>query len=174
MSLVKYFLILFSCCLLVFSCDNKKEEKKKTINLNSPEIDKSLEKANRYLFRTEEEQIDDYVRRHKLEMIETGTGLRYQIVKEGDGEKVTKGKKITIALETYFITGDLVYSEEKTFEVGKGGVESGIEEAILLMKKGDVAKIILPSHLAFGVLGDQNKIPSRVTLVYKLKIIDLH
>lgn len=172
MRFLKSFQALLLICILFFSCKN--EEKKKTYDFSEKEVKESLEKANRYMFRNEEEQIDDYVRRHKLDMIETGTGLRYQIVKEGDGERVSTSKVITILLETYFITGDLVYSEEKSFEVGKGGIESGLEEAILLMKKGDVAKIILPSHLAFGLLGDQNKIYPRAILVYKLKIIDLH
>jgi len=35
------------------------------------------------------------------------------------------------------------------FEIGHGGVESGLEEGILLLHKGDRVKFIVPSHLAF-------------------------
>ena len=41
------------------------------------------------------------------------------------------------------------------------------------MKVGDKAKFIIPSHLAFGLLGDENKIPKRATLVYDVELIDV-
>jgi FKBP-type peptidyl-prolyl cis-trans isomerase len=75
------------------------------------------------------------------------------------------------------LTGDMIYSSKelgsKTFEIGHGGVESGLEEALLYLKLGDKAKLIIPSHLAFGLLGDQNKVPPRSTLVYDIEIVNL-
>jgi FKBP-type peptidyl-prolyl cis-trans isomerase FkpA len=53
-------------------------------------------------------------------------------------------------------------------------VEAGLEEGILLMHKGGKAKFILPSHLAFGLIGDQNKIPGKSTLIYDVNLIDLN
>jgi FKBP-type peptidyl-prolyl cis-trans isomerase FkpA len=75
------------------------------------------------------------------------------------------------------LNGDLAYSSGQTgpkeFEIGHGGVESGLEEGILLLHVGDHAKFIVPSHLAFGLLGDQNKIPQRATLVYDIELVKL-
>ena len=74
------------------------------------------------------------------------------------------------------LNGDLIYSSKKdgnkTFLVGRGGVESGLEEAILKLCKNSVATLILPAHLAHGLIGDGNKVPPRATLVYRLKVID--
>ena len=56
--------------------------------------------------------------------------------------------------------------------MGIGGVESGLEEAILKLRKNSVAVLILPSHLAHGLLGDSNRIPPKAALVYKIKVID--
>jgi len=42
----------------------------------------------------------------------------------------------------------------------------------LHLKRGDAAIIILPSHLAFGLLGDQDMIPPRSTVIYEIEIID--
>lgn len=163
-------LALFLSFSFLFSCVN--ESKKEPEMPTNKALLESFEKANRYLTREEEESINDYVRRHKVEMEQTGTGMRYAILKEGTGAPVRRNEQIHIKYETYYITGDLVYTTDKKMIVGKGGIESGLEEAILLMKRGDEAKIILPSHLAFGFLGDQNKIPPRTILVYKLKIIE--
>lgn len=163
-------IVLFSACA-ESSSDNKN---RKEVDLHKR--DKSLEKANKYLVRSENEDIENYIRRHNWKMTETGSGLRIEITKEGSGPVIKKGDIISLEYETRLITGDLIYSSKtdgvKTFVVGHGGVESGIEEAVLLLKKGSEANIILPSHLAFGLLGDQKRIPSRSTLIYKIKVIN--
>jgi len=43
---------------------------------------------------------------------------------------------------------------------------------MLLMNKGAKAKFILPSHLAHGLLGDENKIPSNATVIYDIELLD--
>ncbi|HOI87851.1 MAG TPA: FKBP-type peptidyl-prolyl cis-trans isomerase, partial [Lentimicrobium sp.] len=74
--------------------------------------------------------------------------------------------------------GDEIYNSDKDglkeFLIGRGGVESGLEEGILLLRVGDKAKFIIPSHLGFGLLGDQNLVPPKSTLIYDLELISLH
>jgi FKBP-type peptidyl-prolyl cis-trans isomerase len=41
------------------------------------------------------------------------------------------------------------------------------------MKMGDRAKLIIPSHLAHGLVGDLNKIPPLTTIVVDIHLIDL-
>jgi len=167
-------LILVVITSVLFACSedsNRKTETKKPI----PE--ESLIKVNKYMVKAENEEIDNFVRRHNWEMIKTGTGLRYQVYEDGNGPFAIRGQVIIMEYEIRLITGDLVYSSEtdglKGFTIGYGGVESGLEEAVLLLKKGDKAHIILPSHLAYGLLGDQKRIPSRSTLIYEVKILDI-
>ncbi len=149
----------------------QKTEEKKNVS------EKSLIKANRYMVKTEKELIENYIRRHHLTMKETGSGLRYVILKKGNGPKARKGDIAVINYTVRLITGDVVYSSEtngpKTFEIGHGNVESGLEEGILLLKKGDKAKFILPSHLAYGLHGDDNRIPPKMPIVYDVELKDL-
>jgi FKBP-type peptidyl-prolyl cis-trans isomerase len=56
------------------------------------------------------------------------------------------------------------------FIVDKSNVETGVQEAIKLMKVGDRAKLIIPAHLAHGITGDMNKIPPISTLIVDLKL----
>ena len=85
---------------------------------------------------------------------------------------------MTISYEVRLINGNLCYSSAekgpKEFTAGRGEVEVGIEEGILLMRVGDRAKFIVPSHLAFGLLGDQDKIPPQSTLIYDIELIKLN
>lgn len=134
----------------------------------------NVEKANRYLVREEREMINDYISRQGLIMTETGTGLRYRIVKQGDTALIKTKDIVSMEYEVRLLDGEVIYSSkefgQKVFVVGRGGVESGLEEALLHLHKGDVAEIILPSHLAFGLLGDGDRIPPKSALVYKVKI----
>lgn len=137
----------------------------------------SLVKYNRGVVLTEDQQIDDFVARYGWKLTKTGTGLRYMIFQEGHGEKTKKGKIAVIRYTLRFLNGNLCYSSDKEglkeFKIGYGGVESGVEEGILLMHVGDRAKFIVPSHLAFGLLGDQNKIPQNATLVYDIELVKI-
>ena len=167
------YLILF----LIFSVLSCQEKPKKPSNpVSKNEMKNSMETANRYLLNEEEEDIANYIKRHGLEMTSTGTGLRYQIMKQGSEQRIGKGEKVTIEYELSSIAGDLFYSSEsdgvKTFVVGEGGVESGLDEAMAYLHRGDVAKLIIPFHLAYGLHGDDNRIPEYATLVYSIKIID--
>lgn len=141
---------------------------------SSPQMKESLEKANRYLVSDEEEDIDNYVRRHRLELISTGTGLRYQVVENGQGALVEPGQTVTLEYVLFDLIGDTVYSSDKEglmeFVVGRSAVPSGLDEVVRLLHKGDRAWAVIPSHLGYGLLGDQKRVPSRATLIYNLKI----
>ena len=167
------YLILF-LLLSLFACGESTQKQPKAISKG--EMKSSMEKANRYLLNEEQEDIANYIQRHGLEMTTTGTGLRYQILKQGSEQKIEKGDKVTLEYELHSIAGDLIYSSEndgiKRFVVGEGGVESGLDEAMTYLHRGDVAKLIIPFHLAYGLHGDDNRIPEYATLVYTIKIID--
>ena len=168
---------------LLTACDSGNNSSGKVIkNMKKEETgmkqrEEALEKANKYLVRTEQEDIENYIRRHGLKMQETGSGLRYMIYKKGNGPEATEGKTAVLNYTLKLLTGDVVYSSDKdgqkVFKIGKGNVESGLEEAILKMHVGDKAVVILPAHLGYGLLGDNNKIPPRCTLVYDLELVDI-
>ena len=168
----KYLVLLL--LLAVFSCQEKPKQPTPPVTKN--EMKNSMETANRYLLNEEEEDIKNYIARHGLEMNATGTGLRYQILKKGSEQPIGKGEKVTLEYELCSIAGDLFYSSEhdgvKTFVVGEGGVETGLDEAMGYLHRGDVAKLIIPFHLAYGLHGDDNRIPEYATLVYTIKILD--
>ena len=169
---VKY--LIFMLLLAFVSCGEKPQKQAET--LSKSEMKSSMEKANRYLLNEEESDIENYIKRHGLAMTSTGTGLRYQILKQGSEQKIGKGERVTLEYELHSIAGDLIYSSEKEgvkdFVVGEGVVESGLDEAMTYLHRGDVAKLIIPFHLGFGLHGDDDRIPEYATLVYTIKIID--
>lgn len=160
--------------ILLFACGEKPQEPQQPVSKG--DMKSSMEKANRYLVSEEEEDIANYIARHGLDMTVTGTGLRYQILSQGSEQSITKGDQVTLEYELHSIAGDLIYSSDndgvKTFVVGEGTVESGLDEAMNYLHRGDVAKLIIPFHLGYGLHGDDNGIPEYATLVYTIKILD--
>jgi FKBP-type peptidyl-prolyl cis-trans isomerase FkpA len=183
MNSILSFTIRNSICLFLFTglilinpaCNDRPEASKNPGDVNVS--NDSLINFNKKMTKNENEEIGDFIARYQWNMIKTSTGLRYLIYHKGTGLAATTGKYATIKYSIRLLNGDLVYSSEqsgpKEFEIGHGGVESGLEEGILLLHVGDRAKIIVPSHLAFGLLGDQGKIPQRATLVYDIELIKL-
>jgi FKBP-type peptidyl-prolyl cis-trans isomerase len=175
MSLIKILFFISSACFIL-SCSNETDNGGISNKPASYEKEQALLKANKYMLKLENEEIDNYVGRHSWNMLSTGSGLRLEITEKGSGPAIKKGELVKMEYETRLIDGNLVYSSAndgiKSFIVGHGGVESGLEEAMLLLHYGDMANIIIPSHLAFGLLGDQKRIPSHATLIYKIKILN--
>ena len=172
--LTTYYLLLV--LILLTSCNNHTEPKDNTAP-DLSKVKKPLEDANKYMVNTEDEQIADFIQRYHWNMTKTGTGLRYFIYKNGNGKKAELGSKVKISYEVHLINGNVIYSSKETgpkeFEIGKSNAESGLEEGIMFMHVGDRAKLIIPSHLAYGLHGDENKVPKRATLVYDLELLSV-
>jgi len=175
---MKSFCCFFSVAVLLFlfSCNQDGQQSHDT-GQDSKAIEEQLLLANKQAVRVENEQIDSFVKRLNWQMTSTGSGLRYDIYFQGDGAKAEAGKLAVLKFTTQLIDGQEIYSSQskglKEFIIGQGGVESGLEEGILLLRVGDRAKFIIPSHLGFGLLGDQDKVPPKSTLIYDIELVAL-
>lgn len=159
---------------LISSCnDQVKQEEIQP----SRQLEEKLEEMNRRIMRDEGAQIDGFAERLNWPMITTGTGLRYWIYENGSGTQAKEGMIAKVEYIVSLLNGDTVYTSEaagpKEFLIGQDNVESGLHEGIQLMRIGDRAKFILPSHLAHGLSGDQDKIPPRHSVVYDIKLLSL-
>ncbi len=172
--MMKITLLLVISAFLLLSCGSQSNENRQP---ERQELRESLLGANVMLIDAEDQEIRDFIDRHGWEMKATGSGLRYMIYEKGTGPKAEKDRIAHLHYTMSLITGDLIYSSEddgiRQFRIGRGGVESGLEEGILLLRVGDRARFILPSHLAHGVPGDGVKIPKRATIIYDIELVDI-
>jgi FKBP-type peptidyl-prolyl cis-trans isomerase FkpA len=138
-------------------------------------MDDSLINYNKGIVKTEDQSIDDFVLRYGWKMTKTSTGVRIMNYYQGNGEKAVLEKTVVFRYEVRLLNGDLCYSSvndgNREIRLGHTPSETGLQEGILLMKVGDKAKIIVPSHIAFGLLGDQNKVPPRSSLIYDIELL---
>jgi FKBP-type peptidyl-prolyl cis-trans isomerase FkpA len=167
---------IIACLLLLFcACKHRKE-----VTYSAREYadtKEALVGANRLLLQKDKEKIQAFNTQHKLDLKESDTGLWYKISRTGHGETASAGWQITLKYKVSLLDGTLCYSSDslgpKKFTVGKGGVESGLEEGVAMLREGDRAIFVLPPHLADGLPGDGDKIPARSIIVYEVEVLKL-
>jgi FKBP-type peptidyl-prolyl cis-trans isomerase FkpA len=169
-------IILFlSLLVLAQSCSNKHKQSPPPVNIESKEFKDKLVDVNKGYVKRESDEIDQYVAHKGWKMITTGTGLRYMITHKGTGPLALPDKKVKVNYNVRLMDGTLCYSSDKTgareFIVGMDNIESGLHEGIQYMHVGDKAIMILPSHLAYGLVGDGNKIPGKASVLYELELL---
>lgn len=108
----------------------------------------------------------------------TDSGLRYQIVQKGNGAQATQGKEISVHYKGQLTDGkvfDSSYQRKQPidFTVGVGQVIKGWDEGLQLLKVGDKARLVIPSHLAYGSQGAGGVIPPDATLIFDVELMDV-
>ncbi len=107
---------------------------------------------------------------------ETKSGLKYIILKKGDGLKPFPGDLVKVHYKGQLLDQTVFDSSYKRnqpieFKVGEGQVIPGWDEGIMLLNKGDKARFIIPSNLAYGSSGAGGVIPPNATLIFEVELI---
>lgn len=106
------------------------------------------------------------------------SGLRYQIIQKGSGTKAEKGKTVSVHYKGQLADGTVFDSSYKRnepidFPLGMGQVISGWDEGIQLLKVGDKARFVIPSHLGYGSRGAGGVIPPDATLIFDVELMNV-
>jgi FKBP-type peptidyl-prolyl cis-trans isomerase FkpA len=134
-----------------------------------------LIQRNKDALRQEERDIDRFVKRSGLPFLNSPRGVRYVILRDRPGAPVLPDQWVTIHYRVELLSGDTAYSTAangpESFLVERDDVESGLHEAVQLLSPGDSAVFIMPSFRAHGLTGDQDRIPMRSSLVYRVGLV---
>lgn len=92
----------------------------------------------------------------------TSNGVYFQIVKEGSGNAIGNGKKVTCEYQGYLPDGQIFDASKKfhpqgheplEFVVGAGQMIPGFDQMVSQMKVGETRKMVIPPELAYGSHG---------------------
>ena len=106
----------------------------------------------------------------------TESGLRYKILQNGSGKQAEKNQTVSVHYEGSLTTGQVFDSSFQRnqpidFQLGVGQVIPGWDEGISLLKVGDKARFVIPSHLAYGSTGAGGVIPPNATLIFDVELM---
>src|SRR5690606_21460293 len=169
-------LLLFICLLMLAGgCREKRQHP--TQGMSNEEMREMLMESSRYAAQREDAEIDEFIKKQDLELQTSGTGLRYLVysAQPEPCDSIESEQRVWLNYKVSLLDGKVCYSSQKdeprSFTVDHDDVESGLHEAVKYMCEGDSGYFILPSHLAHGLTGDQQKIPSNSPIIYEIEIV---
>jgi len=171
------FSVCSAICVLLPACSEKPTQVRET-EVQFVNLKDTLQRINNALLVTDKERMDAYAKRMNYNFDETPTGLRYQFLSSGTGKKSKNNDIATFTYKIELLDGTIAYSSDnkhpKSVKIGQSGEQVGLDEALLLMREGDVAHFLLPPYLANGLLGDTERIPARAILYYKIELLKIN
>ena len=105
----------------------------------------------------------------------TPNGAYYRDIVVGTGAEVTSGQTVDVRYSGYLWTGtlfdsNLTNSDPLTFQLGKGQVILGFDEALTGVRVGGKRQLIIPPSLGYGPY-DYGPIPGNSILVFNVEVI---
>ncbi|MDX1755199.1 MAG: FKBP-type peptidyl-prolyl cis-trans isomerase [Marinobacter sp.] len=106
----------------------------------------------------------------------TESGLQYEVLEEGTGEKPTAEDQVQVHYTGELISGDVFDSSRERGEpvtFGLNQVIPGWTEGLQLMPEGSRYKLYIPSDLAYGPGGNRGIGPNE-TLIFDVELLDIN
>jgi FKBP-type peptidyl-prolyl cis-trans isomerase len=127
----------------------------------------------------ERQTIQEYANKKFKQFVSINDQLIYKKTKYTNDSLVKKGKQVSVRFRGFFLD-DFLFDHscyEKPFDFtygSEGQLLPGLQIVLKEMREGEVAKIILPSQLAFGEEGSSNGfIPPHTPLVYEIEVLNV-
>ena len=105
----------------------------------------------------------------------TKSGLMYEVLANGSGASPAPGATVSVKYKGLLLDGRVFDSTESrgspvTFQVDR--VIKGWTEALLMMKRGEKRRLVIPPELAYGERGYPGVIPPNAFLVFEVELVD--
>ncbi len=107
----------------------------------------------------------------------TESGLQYEVITSGDGEKPTAADQVTVHYHGMLTDGTVFDSSVDRGQPASFGVTQVIKgwiEALQLMSVGDKWKLTIPADLAYGDQGAGGMIGPGATLVFEVELLGIN
>ena len=176
-TILKYTVSFITCAVVcLFGCTP--EVKTEQPVFNQDKVKQQFIKANQQVVAKEVDEMDYYQKSHQMPFIKTTEGIRYHVYKPSvKGDSIHDGNLININYTVSLLDGTECYSSKtdgaKAFKVGMENIEDGLQKALLYLKCGDKALVLIPSHFAHGLMGDSKKIPPQSPILYDVEVLSV-
>ena len=127
-------------------------------------------------------ELEKYLAENKIDAQRTVSGAFVSIINAGSGKEVDTGNFVTVNYTGTSFSGKRFDSTTDTsfhhvmpysFVSGSAQMIRGFDEAVLILRKGSVAKVYIPSMLAYGANSGSPHIKPYEHLIFDLEIVDV-
>src|SRR5262249_45253416 len=104
--------------------------------------------------------------------------LIIETIRPGTGEEAKTGDTVTVHYVGTLTDGSKFDSSRDRgqgfpFPLGAGRVIKGWDQGVVGMKVGEIRKLTIPAHLAYGDRGFPGKIPPGSTLIFEVELLEV-
>ena len=170
------FIFLILCCTACVNSVARRPISQKTATVLSHTIEQKKE-----LIATENAFIESFMARDTSAVYQTSPfGFWYSYNKRirAAGRVPVEGDLVAFEYAIYDLYNNIIYSKEelgiKKYTIDREDFIPGLQEGLKLMKVGETVTFIIPSHRAFGVVGDGHKIAMNTTLKSKVTLLNIN
>lgn len=112
--------------------------------------------------------------------LETPSGLRYLVMKKGDGVQPKVGQEVKVKYVGFLENGQVFEDPGAAFKynLGDKGIIPGWNEGIQLMREGEKTLFILPAKLGYGSKGSKDEfepdkyvVPPNATILFEIELL---
>lgn len=126
---------------------------------------------------TQKINIENFLKKSKEKYIKIDSLIYFSKIDSSDGSSVKSGAQVSVSYKGCFLNGRVLdqVDEKSPLEFTFGQSKQlirGLEMTLSKLRKGESAKIIIPSHLGFGNEGNA-RIPPYTPLLYELRVEDV-
>lgn len=160
---------------------------KDVLDEGTPEIsyDEAKKVLNEYFMNLQKEKLElnkkageEFLKinKERAGVVTLPSGLQYQVLQKGTGEKPTASDKVKCHYHGTLINGNVFDSSVQRGEPAVFGVSQvipGWVEALQMMEVGSKWRLFIPSDLAYGEHGAGEAIEPNSALVFDVELLDI-
>jgi FKBP-type peptidyl-prolyl cis-trans isomerase len=137
-----------------------------------------LQQASKAKFSGLEEEGSKFLAQNKLKpnIVTTASGLQYEVITQGTGEKPKATDEVTVHYKGTLINGkqfDSSYDRNEPLSLPLNNVIPGWTEGVQLMAVGSKYRFYIPYQLGYGERGAGQDIPPFSTLLFDIELIKI-
>ncbi|WP_162427804.1 FKBP-type peptidyl-prolyl cis-trans isomerase [Pontibacter pudoricolor] len=131
--------------------------------------------------KTDDAKIQAYIKENNLQNVKkTDSGVYYVVTKEGKGPQAKAGNEVAVHYKGSFLDGKEFESSRNNptgepfkFTLGQQMVIKGWDDAIVNLKEGSEAILLIPSPLAYGDQDRGPSMPANSILRFDVELMDV-
>lgn len=171
--------ILFLFSVFLIGCSVKEEPRKPISHTSGSFLKQSIEIGTEQK-EVEEKIFDSIIKANpEKEYHLSQKGYWYIFVEKNNEDNYLPqvGDLVYFDSEVLSVTGDTIYKfgdlPQREYMIDKEEIMVGLRDGIKRMKKNEKVQFLFPSHIAYGYVGDKNRIGMNVPLLYTVKLVDI-
>ncbi|WP_322969661.1 FKBP-type peptidyl-prolyl cis-trans isomerase [Faecalibacter sp. LW9] len=161
-------LVLFS----LWSCDNQVVQY--PVSYNNDDFMQRSQERGKILLQEEVSWFNDYRAKSDLKFNKTESGIWITNAGVKTNTTAKVGDYINFTYQVYDLDNNIIYNYNEIGEqkviLGKADIIRGLHSSLQLIEEGTQARVLLPSFLSYGGMGDDAKIGPNQPLILDIKV----